>query len=57
MSAYGASIGIMRRYGNHLYWNVFEAGVRQLSEKLFWGDSAFLLEIKTGFTYNIGKKK
>lgn len=59
VSAIGGSIGIMRRYGNHLYWNVFEAGVKKLSEKLFWADSGtnLMIELKTGFTYNIGKRK
>ncbi|MBS1680583.1 MAG: hypothetical protein JST48_02630 [Bacteroidetes bacterium] len=56
-NAVGGGIGIMRRYGNHLYWNVFEASVKSFSEKLFWADVSFMIEIKTGFTYNIGKKK
>jgi hypothetical protein len=59
VTAIGGSIGIMRRYGNHLYWNVFEAGVKKLSERLFWADNGtdIMIEMKTGFTYNIGKRK
>jgi len=53
----GGGIGIMRRYGNHLYWNVFEASYKSFSQQLFWADVSFMVEIKTGFTYNIGKRK
>ncbi len=54
----GGSIGIMRRFGHHLYWNVFEAGLRQFSSKLFWADDGnFIITFRTGFTYNIGKKR
>lgn len=56
-TALGASFGLMRRMGNHLYWNIIEIGVRNLSQKLFWSQGGILLETKTGFTYNIGKKK
>lgn len=56
-NAFGGGIGIMRRYGNHLYWNVFEASAKSFSQKLFWADVSFMVEIKTGFTYNIGKRK
>ncbi|MBI1767802.1 MAG: hypothetical protein HYR67_05480 [Bacteroidetes bacterium] len=57
LAAVGGSIGIMRRYGNHLYWNVLEIGIKQFSQKLFWGNDSFLIDAKMGFTYNIGKKK
>lgn len=57
-NAIGGSFGIMRRMGNHLYWNVFEAGAKKFSDKLFWAnDGTFMIELKMGFTYNIGKKK
>src|SRR5258706_7144754 len=59
LTAIGGSFGIMRRYGNHLYWNVLEVGVKKMSQKLFWGDqdSGMLIDLKMGFTYNIGKQK
>ncbi len=57
LTAIGASMGIMRRYGNHLYWNVLEIGGKSFSEKLFWADASGLIDVKMGFTYNIGKKK
>lgn len=59
VTAMGGSIGIMHRYGNHLYWNVFEAGIKVLSDKLFWADTGtnIMIQVKTGFTYNIGKRK
>jgi hypothetical protein len=57
-TALGGSIGTMRRLGNHLYWNVIEIGAKTFSDKLFWADTGnVMLEVKTGFTYNIGKKK
>ncbi|GHM99612.1 hypothetical protein WSM22_11020 [Cytophagales bacterium WSM2-2] len=55
-NAFGGSLGIMRRMGNRLYWNVFEASARSFS-KIYWADCNFMLEVKTGFTYNIGKRK
>lgn len=56
-NAIGGSIGVARRLGNHLYWNVFEVGVKKFSEKIFWSNMGFTFEVKMGFTYNIGKKK
>jgi hypothetical protein len=56
-TAFGESIGLMKRFGNHLYWNVLEIGMRQLSQQLFWADTKAFLEAKMGFTYNIGKRK
>ena len=56
-TALGASIGLMRRLGNRLYFNVLELGMKRFSEKIFWADTKLLLEAKTGFTYNIGKRK
>jgi len=57
-NAIGGNIGVMLRMGNHLYWNVLEAGMKQFSNKLFWADDGnFMISIKMGITYNIGKKK
>ena len=57
-NAFGGSLGIMRRMGTHLYWNVLEASVKIFSKKMFWADDGgVMMELKTGFTYNIGKKK
>jgi hypothetical protein len=57
-TAFGGSIGTMRRLGNHLYWNVIEIGAKTFSDKLFWADTGnLMIEAKMGFTYNIGKKK
>jgi len=57
LTAFGGSFGLMRRMGNHLYWNIIEIGAKSLSQKLFWSEGAVVLELKTGFTYNIGKRK
>ena len=52
----GANAGIMLRLGNNLYWNVVEVGGKILSDKIYWLDSDFMPEAKTGFTYNIRVK-
>jgi hypothetical protein len=57
VNAFGGSFGIMRRMSNRLYWNVIEIGGRKLSQKIYWQENGFLLDLKMGFTYNIGKKK
>lgn len=56
-NAFGGSLGVARRMGNHLYWNVFELGAKGLTDKLFWSNMNFMFEIKMGLTYNLGKKK
>ena len=60
-NAVGANLGIMRRLGNRLYWSVIEAGVKMVKEPPFWFGSKDtnvpMLEAKTGFTYNFGKRK
>jgi hypothetical protein len=56
-SAIGGSFGLMRRMGNHLYWNVFEIGGKVLQSAPFWSQRNAILDIKTGFTYNMGKRK
>jgi len=56
-NAFGASIGVARKIGNHLYWNVFEVGAKGFTDKIFWANNGFMFEIKMGFTYNIGKRK
>jgi hypothetical protein len=56
-NAFGGSIGVARRMGNHIYWNVFELGAKGLTDKIFWSNMNFVFEIKMGLTYNIGKKK
>jgi hypothetical protein len=43
--------------GNRLYWNIIEIGGKNLSQKLFWSQNGIFIEVKTGFTYNIGKRK
>lgn len=57
-NAGGVGVGIMRRLGNKLYWNVLELSGNVLSEKIFWlTESNLIVEAKTGFTYNFGKLK
>ncbi len=56
-NAFGGSIGVARKIGNHLYWNVFEIGAKSFSDKIFWANIGFMVEVKMGFTYNLGKKK
>lgn len=60
-NAVGANLGIMRRLGNRLYWNVMEAGVKMVKEPPFWFGSkdtnVSMFEVKSGFTYNFGKRK
>lgn len=49
----GVNVGVMLRLGNTLYWNVLEVGAKFLGEKVYWLDTDFTAEVKTGFTYNI----
>jgi len=49
----GVNVGVMLRLGNTLYWNVLEVGAKSLSNKIYWLDTDFTAEVKTGFTYNI----
>jgi len=56
-NAFGASVGVARRLGNRLYWNVFEIGAKKFTDQLFWANTSFMLDVKMGFTYNLGKKK
>lgn len=57
-NAFGGGLGVMRRMGSRLYWNVLEASFKKFSDKLFWAnEGSFMIELKMGLTYNIGKKK
>ncbi len=49
----GVNLGVMLRLGNTIYWNVLEVGAKFLGEKIYWLDTDFTAEVKTGFTYNI----
>jgi hypothetical protein len=56
-NAIGGSIGVARRMGSHIYWNVFELGAKAFTDKIFWSNMSAMFEIKMGLTYNLGKKK
>jgi len=49
----GVNLGVMLRLGNSFYWNVIEVGGKFLGEKVYWLDTDFTAEVKTGVTYNI----
>ncbi len=48
-----ANVGVMLRLGNSFYWNVVEVGAKFLGEKIYWLNTDFTAEVKTGLTYNI----
>ncbi len=52
-TATGATLGLMRKLGNNLYWNIVEVNYKKISHAIYWLQSDFTLEAKTGFTYNI----
>lgn len=52
-NAVGATLGLMRKLGNNLYWNIVEVSFKKLNHPVFWLDVDFVLEAKTGFTYNL----
>jgi hypothetical protein len=59
---YGFNLGLMRRLGNRLYFNVIELGAKYVNDRMFWFDdygpgSQMLVDAKMGLTYNIGRKK
>ena len=56
-NAIGGSIGVARKMGSHIYWNVFELGAKAFTDKIFWSNMGAAFEIKMGLTYNLGKKK
>ena len=56
-NAFGGSIGVARKMGNRLYWNVFELGAKAFTDNIFWSNMNFMFDIKMGVTYNLGKKK
>ena len=59
-NAFGGSIGMMRRLSNNLYLNIIELGVKVMSDEIFWFNTTkdkFIVDAKTGLTYNIGKRK
>lgn len=57
-NAIGGGIGIMRKLGSKLYWNVLEVNAHQLSEQIYWlTESNLILQAKMGVTYNFGKQK
>lgn len=49
----GANLGIMKLFGRNFYWNILEVSARYLPDRIFFLDADFLVEAKTGFTYNI----
>jgi hypothetical protein len=52
----GVNAGIMLRFGRNFYWNVVEVSPRFMPDKIWWLNSDFCLEAKTGFLYNIRLK-
>ena len=57
-NAAGASVGIMKRLSNTVYFNIIELGARALlGEKAFWLNSDLMIEAKTGFTFNFSRRK
>jgi hypothetical protein len=59
-NAIGATLGIMRRLGNNLYFNVIEFRGQYLHDDIwFAGEDKmnFFLDAKMGLTYIIGKRK
>lgn len=57
-NAFGAHFGLMLKLGNRMYLNLIEVGGRKLSDEPFWLPNGNIqAEIKTGLTYNFGKKK
>jgi hypothetical protein len=58
-TAYGGSIGIMRRLSDRLYLNLIEVSVRVMQDIPYWfthGDNT-PFEAKSGLTFNFGKYK
>jgi len=56
-SALGGHLGLMLKLGNKMYLNLIEVGMRKLSDEPFWINENAQVEIKTGLSYNFGKKK
>jgi hypothetical protein len=54
--ALGVNVGVMLRLSNSFYWNVVEVGAKSFSQKVYWLDTDFTAEVKTGLTYNIRLK-
>jgi hypothetical protein len=52
----GANLGIMLRFGRNFYWNVLEVSPRYMPDKIWWINSDFSVEAKSGFLYNIRLK-
>jgi hypothetical protein len=57
-NAMGIHAGLMLKLGGRMYLNLIEGGARKLADEPFWLTKGNIqIEIKTGLTYNFGKKK
>ena len=58
-NTFGGGIGMMLRLSNKLYWNIIELNAHPIpSDAIYWlTKTDVILEAKTGFTINFGKRK
>jgi hypothetical protein len=58
-NTFGGGIGMMLRLSNKVYWNIVELNAHPIpSDAVYWlTKTDVILEAKTGFTLNFGKRK